>query len=117
MGHFCNHIGGCRGNQAEIGSLGNRNVFYLKLEVAVKGIYETFVSRQTFKGDGIDKICGILGHQNMDMASLLVKSTGQIGGFVRGNSTGDAQQYGLSSQQCYSPISRDCSTVYFVRFL
>ena len=55
MGHFCNHIGGCRGNQAEIGGLGNRNVLYLKLKVAVKGIYETFVSVKLSKVMGLIK--------------------------------------------------------------
>ena len=91
MRHFRDHVGGCRCDQAEICGLCERDVLHLKLKIAVKGIHQAFISGQAFKSDGIDKVCGVLCHQDMDDTALLMKRAGQIGGFIGGDSSSDAQ--------------------------
>ena len=40
---------------------------HIKLEIPVKGIHQALVPGQCFKGNGVDKVCGVLRHQHMDI--------------------------------------------------
>ena len=46
----------------------HRNMFHLKGEIPVKGIHQTFISGEGFKGDWSDKLGGILGHDDLYIA-------------------------------------------------
>ena len=43
-------------------------MLHLKGEIPVKGIYQTFISGEGFKGDWSDKLSSILGHDDLYIA-------------------------------------------------
>ena len=64
-------------------------MFYFEFKIAVESIYNTFIARQRFKCDWINKISGILGHNNMNTGTGLYKTAGKHGTFICSNPTGN----------------------------
>ena len=71
-----NDIGGSRGNQYQIRFFCYGNMFHLESEIPVKGIDETFISSERFKGHRCDKLRCISGHNDLHIAVLLFQGTG-----------------------------------------
>ena len=65
MSYLANNIGSGRSNHHQLCPFGNSNMLHLKLEIPVKGIHQTFVSGQGFKGHGLNEAGSILCHQHM----------------------------------------------------
>ena len=76
MSKLSNDIGGSRGNQYQIRFLCHGNMFHLESEIPVKGIDETFISGERFKGHRCDKLRCISGHNDLHIAVLLFQGTG-----------------------------------------
>src|SRR5699024_2747882 len=70
---FADDICTCRGDHKHIGELWKGDMLNLKLKVAVKGVNDTLVARQAFKGYGVYKIGCVLSHQNMYIGMKLYK--------------------------------------------
>jgi len=57
---------------------------------------------ELLKGEGGDKLGGVLGHHDLYLAVLLDQGRGQRSGLVGGNAAGDAQKDGFSAEHCKS---------------
>ena len=68
------------------------------LKIPVKGIHQTFIVGQSFKRNGMDKVCGIFRHDHMDISMKLYQHAGQIGCLISRNTSCHSQNYGFSFQ-------------------
>ena len=71
-------------------------MLYLELEIPVKGIHQAFIPGKGLKGNGIDKVRGIPGHQHMNVRVLLLQRTCKICDLICGNTACHSQKNGLS---------------------
>ena len=96
MSKLRNDIRRCRSDQTQVRLLSQRHMLDLKLKIAIKGIDRTFISRQRFKCNRIDKIHGVLRHDHMNIAAKLDKTAGHIGCLVCRNAAADSEKYRFS---------------------
>jgi len=96
VGQLGAHIGGGRGDEHQVGALGQGDVLHLVGEVAVEGVHHGAAAGELLKGEGGDKLGGVLGHHDLYLAVLLDQGRGQRSGLVGGNAAGDAQKNGFS---------------------
>ena len=91
-----NDIGGGRGDQQQVGGVCQRNMRYIILEVAVKGVHNAAAVGQRFKHQGGDELSGVFGHQHMDIRTQLDQCVRHIGHFIGSNAAGDTKDNGFS---------------------
>ena len=91
-------VGRGRGNDNQVGTLGQGDVLHLVGEIPVKGIDHGAAAGELLKGQGRYKLSGIFGHDHLHRRVLLDKQGSQSGRLVGGDSAGDAQQNGFSFQ-------------------
>ena len=65
VGKFCTDIGSSRCNHHQIRPTCQRDVLHLMHKIAVEGIYQALMTRQSLKGYRIDEIGSILRHNHM----------------------------------------------------
>ena len=97
-------IGGGRSHQHHIGPLGQSHMLHRILEIPVEGVHQTLVARQGLKGDGIDEIGGIPGHEHLHIRMKLFQHGGQICDLIGGDGAGDCQNDGLVFQHRISSL-------------
>ena len=85
MSRLCDYIGRCRRNQKHVRLLCKGHMLHTVLKIPVKSIYQTLISCQTLKGNGIDKVGGILRHDHRYIRFLLFQHTCKYGNLVSGN--------------------------------
>ena len=91
-------IGGGGGDQNHICPLGQGHMLDAVLEIPVEGIHQALVAGEGLKGDGVDEIGGVLGHQHLHIRMELFQHGRQRGDLVSGNGAGDGQNDGLVFQ-------------------
>ena len=90
------HIGACRGDHYHVCLLRQRHMFHTVLKIPVKCVYQTLVSGQSLKSDGIDKVHRILCHQQMYIRVQLFERARQGRGLISGDASRDPEQDCLS---------------------
>ena len=98
VGQFGADVGGGRGDEHQIGALGQRDMLYLMAEVAVKGVHHGAAAGELLEGQGGDELGGMLGHHHLYGSVLFYQSGSQCGGLIGGDAAGDTQQNGLSTK-------------------
>ena len=96
VGQFSAHICGGRGDEHQVGPVGQGDVFHLVGEVAVEGVHHAPVPRELLKGERRDKFCGVGGHNNLHMGALLHQRRGQRCRLVGRNAPCDPEKNGFS---------------------
>jgi len=71
-------------------------MFHTVLKIAVECVNEAFVAGEGFKGNGVDKICGILGHEYLYIGVQFFEHTDKIGDFIGSNTAGNSQYNSFS---------------------
>ena len=71
-------------------------MFHAELEIPVKSVDQALISRQCFKGNGINEISSILCHKYMYFRSCFYQGTCQIGDLICGNAAGHSKEYCFS---------------------
>ena len=108
MGQLGDDIGGGRRHQNQVRSGGQGDVGNVILKVPGKGVHHTPVVGQGLKGQGGNKLSGVLGHHHMDLRPRFPQGAGHVGHFIGGNAAGHTQQDALSLQifhESLAPIS------------
>ena len=82
---LANHICGSRRNQKHIRLFRDGNMCHMELEIAVEGIYHTFIASQCFKGNRRNKLAGIFRHDHMHIRMQLHEHACHICHFIRSN--------------------------------
>ena len=82
---LANHICGSRRNQKHIRLFRDGNMCHMELEIAVEGIYHTFIAGQCFKGNRRNKLAGIFRHDHMHIRMQLHEHACHICHFIRSN--------------------------------
>ena len=80
---LANHICGSRRNQKHIRLFRDGNMCHMELEIAVEGIYHTFIAGQCFKGNRRNKLAGIFRHDHMHIRMQLHEHACHICHFIR----------------------------------
>ena len=96
MGHFGADVGRGRGNQNQIGPVGQGDVLHLMGEIPVEGVDDGAAACQLLKGQRGDKLRGVLGHNDLHRRVLLDQGRAEGRGLIGGNAAGDAQKDGFS---------------------
>ena len=108
VGQLGDNIGGGRRHQNQVRSGGQGDVGNVILKVPGKGVHHTPVVGQGLKGQGGNKLSGVLGHHHMDLRPRFPQGAGHVGHFIGGNAAGHTQQDALSLQifhESLAPIS------------
>ena len=97
QGQFGDGVGGGRGDEEQIGLVGQFNVGGLPSFRFVVKVGDDRMTREGFEGQGGDEAEGVGGHDDGNVASVLDQQAGQIGGFIGGDGAGDAVDDALHS--------------------
>ena len=92
MRKLCHDISSCRCDHDNVCKLGKCNVLYFKFKISVKCICDTFMSCQSLKSNWIDKIGGVLSHDDMNVSVCFYQKTCKCCNFIRSNTSGHAKQ-------------------------
>ena len=84
--HFCNHIGGSRGNHNQIRRFCQRNMRHLIFKITRKRIDHAAIIRQRLERQRGDELRRIFGHDDMHIRSGFPKSARHVCHFIGGNS-------------------------------
>ena len=96
MGQLGQHVGGGGSDEDKVRPVGHSDVLHAVLKVPVKGVHQGLVAGELLKGDGGDKLGGVLGHNDLDVGVLLDQGGGQGRRLVAGDAAGDPQHHCLS---------------------
>ncbi len=95
-------------NQQDICFFRQRNMRHMELEIPVKRIDHTFVSRQRFKCDWCDKLGSIWSQYDVYITSHFYKHTRHIRHLISRNAPCNAQNNSFSLQHMQSPFCDSC---------
>ena len=90
--------GGC--DKHTVGGLCKGNVFHAVLEVPVKGVDKTLVVREGLKSYGVDELCGVARHQNMDIRPQLYEHSCSVCHFIGGDRACYRDNYCFTFEHC-----------------
>ena len=96
VGHLGDDVGRGRSDHHKVGTLGERHMLDVVLEVAVEGVDHAAGVAQRLKGQWGDELGGVFGHDDLHVAVLFGQHAGDVGHLVGGNRAGDAQHDGFS---------------------
>ena len=99
VGQLGQHVGGGRGDQHQVGGVGQRHMGHVVLEIAVKGVHDAPAVGQRLKHQRRDELGGVFGHQHMHVGAQLDQRVRHVGHLVGGNAAGDAQHNGFALQR------------------
>ena len=99
VGQLGQHVGGGRGDQHQVGGVGQRHMGHVVLEIAVKGVHDAPAVGQRLKHQRRDELGGVFGHQHMHVGPHLDQRMGHIGHFVCGDAPGNPDDDRLSFEQ------------------
>ena len=85
--HLTDDIGSTGGNHKEVASLGQRDMLDIETEVAIEGVDDALVVRQSLEGHRGDELRGVLRHDDMHIGIELYQHRCQIGNLIGSNAS------------------------------
>ena len=98
VGQFRANIGRGRGDDHKISPFRQSDMLHLMGEIPVEGVHHRPAAGELLESQGCDELGGVFGHDDLHRGVLLDKGGGQRGGFIGGDSAGNAQKDGFSFQ-------------------
>jgi len=98
VGQFRAHIGRGRGDDHKISPFRQSDMLHMMGEIPVEGVHHRPAAGELLESQGRDELGGVFGHDDLHRGMLLDKGRGQRGGFIGGDSAGNAQKDGFSFQ-------------------
>ena len=104
MGHFGHDIGGGRGDQKQIGLLGQGHVLHLPALGTVKGVRDAGIIAEGLKGEGRNELAGVRGHDDMHPRARFAQTGNHLAALVGRDASRDAHDHGFSIQCAHYPL-------------